>query len=311
MGTYVSAEIKAGGLGTAGVFESEGEALKSSTLEDEETKEVSYTQNFSTSGGEDTVVLSTVAYDAYAYTAYYQGADGSQTNSPYIVYVPRNGSDSIKIASLNYEDYLEFIPYAKGALPDMSNVFTHTPGKPETYPNKAPSGINVVTNSVMTYPKTAGFPSNTGSQTLSIDITEETSQVTSSGSSVSAKLGGGPEVSRTRKPSSLAPKPVKNAAVKPGNAAIQLFGEQEDGVSMKYKVDGERYWWTYSRGYKTTGYENGKTYTVAIATEGRDEYGFTLRTTQYLTVTPDASIPDKPSYPIIDAFIGDDYIRLE
>lgn len=193
VGTYVSAEIKAGGLGTAGVFESEGEALKSSTLEDEETKEVSYTQNFSTSGGEDTVVLSTVAYDAYAYTAYYQGADGSQTNSPYIVYVPRNGSDSIKIASLNYEDYLEFIPYAKGALPDMSNVFTHTPGKPETYPNKAPSGINVVTNSVMTYPKTAGFPSNTGSQTLSIDITEETSQVTSSGSSVSAKLGGGVE----------------------------------------------------------------------------------------------------------------------
>ncbi len=193
VGTYVSAEIKAGGLGTAGVFESEGEALKSSTLEDGETKEVSYTQSFSTSGGEDTVVLSTVAYDAYAYTAYYQGADGSQTSSPYIVYVPRNGSDSIKIASLNYEDYLEFIPYAKGALPDMSNVFTHTPGKPETYPNKAPSGINVVTNSVMTYPKTAGFPSNTGSQTLSIDITEETSQVTSSGSSVSAKLGGGVE----------------------------------------------------------------------------------------------------------------------
>ncbi len=192
-GAYISTEIKAGTLGTAGVFESENEALRSKSQEKENTTEVTFSQSFSATGGEDTVVLSTVAYDAYAYTAYYPGAGGALQESPYIVYVPRKGSDSVKIASLNYEDYLEFIPYADGVLPDLKDVFTHTPGHPETYPHTAPSDANVLSGSIITHPRLATFPSNTGSQTLTIDITEETTQTTSAGWSVSAKLGGGVE----------------------------------------------------------------------------------------------------------------------
>ena len=192
-GAYVSAEIKAGALGTAGVFESESEALKSSTLGDENMKQVSYTQSFSTSGGEDTVVMTTIAYDAYAYTAYYAGEGGKIMKSPYIVYVPRGGTDAIKTASLSLEDYQSFIPYSNGALPSLDDVFSHTVGKPETYPHTEPSGGHILKNSTITYPRTSSFPTNTGSQTMTIDISEETTKTTASGSSVSAKLGGGVE----------------------------------------------------------------------------------------------------------------------
>lgn len=190
-GMYISTEIKAGGGGTAGVFESETEAMHSTSIDREETKQVEYTQSFSSSGGEDTVVLSTVAYDAYEYTAYYQGTDGGLTSSPYIVYVPRGGSDAIKIASLPYDIYREFIPYANGALPTLEDVFTHTLGKPGTYPSAAPSGAGVKSGSVMVHPKLGTFPSGESSQTLSVDITEEKAETSSSGSSVSVKLGGG------------------------------------------------------------------------------------------------------------------------
>lgn len=192
-GSYISTEIKAGGIGTSGVFESEAESMNSSSSGREETEEVSYTQSFSASGGSDTVVLSTVAYDAYSYTAYYPGTNGELAESPYIVYVPRGGSDSIKIAAINYDDYLEFVKYADGALPDLKDVFTHMVGKPETYPQEAPSGSGVLNGSVLMHTKLAGFPSDESSQTLSIDITKETSETTASGSSVSVKLGGGYE----------------------------------------------------------------------------------------------------------------------
>ena len=58
------------------MFETETEALVSSSSENENTNEVTFTQSFSASGGEDTVVLTTVGYDAYAYTAYYPGETG-------------------------------------------------------------------------------------------------------------------------------------------------------------------------------------------------------------------------------------------
>ena len=192
-GSYISTEIKAGVKGVSGVFEAESEALKSKSEESENTNEVTFTQSFSTIGGEDTVVLTTVGYDAYAYTAYYPGETGKTVSSPYIVYVPRNGSDAIKTASLNYEDYLEFTEYAPDVLPDLHDVFTHTVGKPETYPSREPSGVNVLNGSIISHPKLSTFPSNTGSQTLTTEITEQTTETTSTGSSASAKLGGGVE----------------------------------------------------------------------------------------------------------------------
>ena len=190
-GAYISTEIKAGGSAAAGVFESEFEAMKSSGLENERMTEVSYTQSFSTSGGEDTVVLTTVAFDAYAYTAYYPGEDGKVSEAPYIVCVPRNSADAIRTASISYDDYLDFRQYAEGVLPDLSDVFTHKIGSPDSYPKDAPSGTHILKDSVIRHQNLSGFPSNTGSQTLTIDITKETTQTTSAGSSVSAKLGGG------------------------------------------------------------------------------------------------------------------------
>ena len=41
--------------------------------------------------------------------------------------------------------------------------------------------------------KLSTFPSNTGSQTLTTEITEEMTETTSTGSSISVKLGGGIE----------------------------------------------------------------------------------------------------------------------
>lgn len=192
-GAYISSEIKAGAGGVSAVFETEWEKTYSDSESIENTVEVSFGQSFSASGGEDTVVLSTVGYDAYAYTAYYPGPDGGTAESPYVVFVPRGGSDAIKIAALNYEEYLEFVPYAEGVLPDLSDVFTHTVGKPETYPSDSSTGANVLYGSTIVHPNLSSFPSNEGCNTLSIDITDEVSQTTSSGTSVSAKLGGGIE----------------------------------------------------------------------------------------------------------------------
>ncbi len=192
-GAYVSTEVKTGVKGVAGVFETEGEVMKHSNIENEKNVEVSYTQSFSTSGGEDAVVLATVGYDAYSYTAYYPGTDGKETSSPYIVYVPRGGSDAVKMTSISYDDYLALNQYAEYALPNLDEVFTHSIGKPESYPHSEPSGVNIVKGSVMSYPGVSTFPTTTGSHTLSMEITEETTDVTSTGGSVSAKLGGGLE----------------------------------------------------------------------------------------------------------------------
>lgn len=174
-------------------YETEGEVMKHSNIENEKNVEVSYTQSFSTSGGEDAVVLATVGYDAYSYTAYYPGTDGKETSSPYIVYVPRGGLDAVKMTSISYDDYLALNQYAEYALPNLDEVFTHSIGKPESYPHSEPSGVNIVKGSVMSYPGVSTFPTTTGSHTLSMEITEETTNVTSTGGSVSVKLGGGLE----------------------------------------------------------------------------------------------------------------------
>ena len=194
-GAYLSVEVKAGASGTAAVFEAESEALESSSSEKENSLEVSYTQSFSASGGEDTVVLATVGYDAYLYTAYYAGENGVRAETPYVVYVPHRGSDSVKTASLTRSDYNAFAEYAAEVLPDLDDVFGHTPGKPETYPHNEPSGKNILGGSVMIHKSVGTFPAGKGSQTQSIEITKEKSDTTSAGMSVSAKLGGGIETS--------------------------------------------------------------------------------------------------------------------
>mgnify|MGYP004612188447 CR=1 FL=1 len=194
-GAYLSVEAKAGAGGADAVFEAESEALKSQSNEKENTIEVSYTQSFSASGGDDTVVLATVGYDAYLYTAFYGGEDGTRTETPYVVYVPHNGSDSVKTASLSRGDYDEFKKYAADVLPDLDGVFKHTVGKPETYWHGEPTGSNILSGSVMIHKNVSGFPANTGSQTQTIEITKEKSSTTSAGMSVSAKLGGGFETS--------------------------------------------------------------------------------------------------------------------
>lgn len=192
-GAYVSTEIKAGGGGTAGVFESEVETMKRDGFSTDRETEISFTQSFSASGGEDTVVLSTVGYDAYEYTAYYPGADGKLMKSPYVVYVPHGGASACKMASLTYEDYLDIIPDTNEAMPDLKDVFSHTVGKPETYPDKSPNSVNVVTGSIMTHTVLGGFPTGSSSQSQSMEITESAEFAKTNGGSVSIKLGGGVE----------------------------------------------------------------------------------------------------------------------
>lgn len=194
-GAYLSTEVKAGAGGADAVFEVESEALRSSFSEQENSLEISYTQSFSASGGADTIILATVGYDAYLYTAFYEGEDGTRTETPYVVYVPHKGSDSVKTASLSRADYNEFAKYAADALPDINSIFGHTAGKPETYPHSAPTGNNIQNGSVMIHKSVSGFPANNSAQTQSIEITKEKANTSSAGMSVSTKLGGGTEVS--------------------------------------------------------------------------------------------------------------------
>ena len=199
-GYYTSTEIKGGSGGVSGVFEQEMEYMRSSTTEKEYSTSVSFSQGYAASGGADTVVLSTVAFDGYAYTAYYPGEDGTTTESDYIVYVPRGGEGAVRVASVNADDYAGYAQYANGALPDLSKVFTHTVGDPNTYPQPGSSEEvdmssipNAVKGTILVHESLANLPADLSEQDQSIEFTKSFSEANSVGSSVSSQIGGGVE----------------------------------------------------------------------------------------------------------------------
>ena len=123
--------------------------------------------------------------------------------------------------------------------------------------------------------------------------------------------GPGPAASKQGKPDSLAPLGPQNARVEPKNGGFQIFGDVESGEYLEYKVDNGWMWWSSHSGAEVTGYENGKTIIVGLSTSGTDEIGFKLRTTSYFEVTPDATLPLKPSAPEIKAVVNGDNVHLE
>lgn len=194
-GTVIATEVSAGILGVSGKWETEQESTKAMTSDAEQMNEIAHTSSFSTVGGENTVVLTTAAYDGYRYTIHYPNEDTGQTaTSDFTVLIPRGGASALKVASVNYEDYEKMRPFAKEALPDLSNVFKHTVGKPETYPASevaAITGVSTAPNSTIISQDFKTFPANSGSQSLGIEITKTNTGITASSYSITNKNGGG------------------------------------------------------------------------------------------------------------------------
>lgn len=192
-GTIIATEVSAGILGIGGSWQTETEHTKAMTKGAEKSKEVSQTHTFTTIGGENMVVLATAAFDAYAYTMYYlDPATGKSTSAPFNVIIPRGGETAIKVVSVNYDDYEAMRPYAQGELPDLSKVFNHTLGKPETYmSNSSNISVPFAPGSKLESDESAYFVNNSGNQALSIEITKEKTAITSTAWSVNTKMGGG------------------------------------------------------------------------------------------------------------------------
>ena len=191
VGPYISTETGGGAFGATAIFEQESEWMNHAAKELEETKTFVYTETYSTQGGENSVVISTAAFDAYNYTAFYPGEDGTVKSTPYTVVIPRGGEASLLSTTIPYEDYLALIPYAEGLLPTLEDIFP-TPGDPTSYPSFISRvGDHIVDNSVMSFGYNNSFPTGKGAVDQTIETANDTSTVNSSGSSVSVKLGGG------------------------------------------------------------------------------------------------------------------------
>ncbi|MCL2300223.1 MAG: VCBS repeat-containing protein, partial [Firmicutes bacterium] len=188
-GAYVSLEGKLGCELFKVVVEAEVAYDHTWTNETEKMSTVTYSIEKSAPAGTDVVLLATNAFDVYTYTLYSPTGDnptGRYGEEDYVVVVPRNDRYASKLIDVSYDEYKEFRRNdTKDILPDLSEVFTHTPGKPETYPETTPAfAENTLLSIPSQYPRVS-------STALSIETTEEVTNTKLESNTVSAKLGIG------------------------------------------------------------------------------------------------------------------------
>ncbi|MDO4562904.1 MAG: fibronectin type III domain-containing protein [Clostridia bacterium] len=172
---------------------------------EENTTEFTYTAEHGTMGGNDSVMLATIAYDAYHYKMSYPGPNNTMLETDHTIVVPRDGNDSMKTVTLGLGKYNEFREYINArtpegkaeVLPDLSPVLTHTVGKPATYPDAnsiTDSTPNILAGSIVAAPESVKFPmgdASTGYSSQSIAMSAASSESTSLAITQTTTLGGG------------------------------------------------------------------------------------------------------------------------
>jgi hypothetical protein len=188
-GWSLSTEVSASIFGIGGKWTTNTEVTNAMTSEAESMSGIEHEISFSAAGGQDKVVLTTAAFDCYKYKIHYPNEQtGVIEVKDFTVLIPRDGTDALKLAQITYDDYEAMRPYSKGALPNLSGVFSHTIGKPQSYTGV---GINVATDSRLVSANYSSFPTDNGATTLSMTITKENTSVTGSSTSISSAMGGG------------------------------------------------------------------------------------------------------------------------
>lgn len=188
-GIYVSFEQELAFLGIKGAkIEAEGEVLQHITAEYENSKEMTQTVEYGTTGGQDTVALYTVPIDVFVYDVYVptEQSDGSikWETQTMTVDVPYNAS----VRTLTVEDY-DVIAENYEDLPTVhGNILDSTPGYPASYPTST-AGYNDVNVYGGSYAGVGYGSAGYIKQTLS--ITKETSIGASYTGEITLKVGGG------------------------------------------------------------------------------------------------------------------------
>lgn len=187
-GTYVSFEQEFSFFGfKAASVEAEAEFSASWTNETEETSSRTQTIEYSTAGGQDTVVLYSIPLVIYEYEAKLPVVNGNTIEwqiQKSTITEPREAT----VRTYTLEAYDEIAKYYD-ILPIIGgNILKHELGNPATYPTSTagyrdvnqPDGPSIG----------VGYGSG-GSITQTLELTEETSVGTSFSASISTKVGGG------------------------------------------------------------------------------------------------------------------------
>ena len=199
MGAYVSVEFSVGSKYVSGSVESEVGYNHTWTHSTEEFRNFTFEAGFTAAAGQDHVVIASNAFDVYNYTMYMPKGDNpdgtSITGTPYTVVVPRVGG--IQQTQINYDQYKEI--RAAGAfdiLPDLSGVFTHTPGFPDSYPKSVPNDAQnggPVKRGSEFYKRDyfGSFPFTDGTNNQSYTVESGVSETKTQTNSITGKLGVG------------------------------------------------------------------------------------------------------------------------
>ncbi|MGN0153550.1 MAG: leucine-rich repeat protein [Lachnospiraceae bacterium] len=157
------------------------------TRETEESSGIEYSVTYSTSSGEDKVVLYSIPREIYEYRVCGYDANGEYQEYSSNVCIPKSPS----VVQLNLDDYNVAVANYQGLPRIDENVLTHTLGEPATYPSGS-SGFNNTVTFDGNY-SAVGFTGVDGgsSQSQEIVMTEESSNSYSSSYDFLAEIYGG------------------------------------------------------------------------------------------------------------------------
>ena len=186
VGAYLSFEQDIAIFGVKlGQVEAEASYKYNMSSEHSTTRETTHTQSFYTTGEDDMVVLYTVPTSVFRYKTYNPKSTGNgystSTTDIVVPYEPMLVSVTLDEYQTIYQKYKD-----KGILPDLSNLFYET-GRPDTYPSETP--IKKIDGSFLS--SATQLPSGTLCNSMSISVTEENSETTSTSHAMEFKAGAG------------------------------------------------------------------------------------------------------------------------
>jgi len=194
-GAYVSVEGKTKTpFSVDAKFEAEAEYHHGWTYEYEETEETTTMITYTVKNGYDMVVLYTIPVDMFVYDAY-KPADETGTKYAVLTYtigIPNSAEETC----ISIEKYNEVYEMYSDILPNIGEeVFTHTAGKPDTYPKSVYGFRNpfyIRDNNNEEVYSTLGGEGSSVTQTLT--ISNSTGEVRGHTNGYDFKAGGGVEV---------------------------------------------------------------------------------------------------------------------
>ncbi len=231
-GIYCSLEEEFSFYGLkAASFEVEREVTFAFTKEYEQSKETTQTIEYSTMGGQDTVVLYSIPIDVYYYTAYMPTDSGEPETQTMTVSVPYTAS----VKTLTVEAY-DTIAENYDSLPAVGgSILESTPGDPSSYP-----GSTAEYTDVAIYDGNyagVGYGSSS-SITQTLEMATETATTRSYSLAINNKAGAGA--------GGLTIGVVVGGEAGWGNTSIDLTGSSFSGTVVNMPAAAEEYSYGYN-----------------------------------------------------------------